>query len=144
MRAGLPCQQGLLARADPAGRLGRRRRLHRQDQVDRAGLVDPMGLADRLGLRPRTRWTGWSGRPLWSLRAFKAAGHREAQHKCDDGDRKTHRDSSSARTQFAPEILALGESRRRPGGTLAEKPPLGIVARPRPLLERKSPCQQRV
>ena len=35
MRAGLSCQQALLARADPAGPLGRRRRLHRQDHVDR-------------------------------------------------------------------------------------------------------------
>ena len=35
-----------------------------------------------------TRWTGWSGRPLWSLRPFKAAGHREAEHKYDDGDRE--------------------------------------------------------
>jgi hypothetical protein len=53
-----------------------------------------------------TCWTGWSGRPLWSLRTFKAAGHREAEHKCDNGDRKTHRDSSSPRTLFPPKSLS--------------------------------------
>jgi Glutathione S-transferase, N-terminal domain len=48
--------------------------------------------------------TEGSGRPLWSLRAFKTAGDREADHKCDDGDR-THRDSSSLRTLSCQKIL---------------------------------------
>ena len=52
VRAGLSCQQGLLARADPAGPLGRRRRLHRQDHVDQVDQLDHIGLADRLALDP--------------------------------------------------------------------------------------------
>jgi hypothetical protein len=48
----LSCQQGLLARADPAGPLGRRRRLHRQDHVDQVDQLDQIGLADRLALDP--------------------------------------------------------------------------------------------
>jgi hypothetical protein len=52
VRAGLSCRQGLLARANPAAPLGRRRHLRRQVQVVQVVQVDQADPLDRLGLRP--------------------------------------------------------------------------------------------
>ena len=39
----------------------------------------------------RTRWTGWSSRPLCPLRTLKAAGQREADDQCNNHDGQAHR-----------------------------------------------------
>jgi hypothetical protein len=132
VRAGLSCQQGLQARADPEGPLGRCCRLHRPGHVDQ---VDQVGPADRLGqrLRPLGPQDRVGRRPLWSLRAFKAAGQRETEHKYDDGDRKTHRDSSSPSALFPPDIP---ESIRRQCG-VARRIDFAIPIGAAPVSERR-------
>jgi hypothetical protein len=52
---------------------------------------------------------------LGSLRAFKAARHREAEHNSDDGDRKTHRDSSSFARWQTQQRLSTGSCTWRKG-----------------------------